>query len=57
MEAMYGPDVPVDIHLKVIQAERFDSAKDNSTVHAVLGLKCTFFVMYPNGTSFEAVDL
>lgn len=57
MKKLYGPGLPVDIRLKVIQAERFDSAKDNSTVHAVVGGQCTFFVMFPDGSSSQAADL
>lgn len=51
MVELYGPNVPVDVKFAVIQAENFDSAQGNSTVHAKLGLECSFYVQYSNGTS------
>jgi hypothetical protein len=44
MVEMYGKDIPVDVMFGLVQAERFDSAKDNETLHAVVGTQVTLYV-------------
>ena len=42
MVKKYGKDIPVDVRLGMIQAEKFDIAEGNKTIHSVTGIQCTF---------------
>ena len=42
MVKKYGKDVPVDVRFGMIQAEKFDIAEGNKTIHSVTGIQCTF---------------
>ena len=57
MVEKYGADLPVDVKFGLIQAEKFDSAEGNQTIHSVTGFQCTFFVQFKNGSNETAVDL